>query len=1434
MNKKGKWDKFTNLYSLSKTLRFELRPIGKDGVVLSPEDATELLTKIIEKDRLIKAAYDALKPVLDKIHEDIINKSLTSDEAKQIDFSEYFEEYKKGKEKKLDGFEKKLREQIGKTFEKTVKTYKITKITKKKEEEEKPLFEIKNGVPTAKAEIIGYLSEQYKDNVELWAHIEEFEGFFGYFSGYNTNRSNYYEYKKEASTAVATRIVHENLPKFCDNVIQFLIGKVQKKKKNDTRTETIVSRKEEYLKAYQYLKDNRGTIQIKDAKTNQLIEAQPVSEDWFNLDKFPKYLSQEGIDEYNRVMGHYNLLINLYNQERKDEKDFKKLSQFKTLFKQIGCGKQSLFEQIKDDTELKEKLSKISKAGEKYFAEQIDDTLITIYTFIEWLRENNDWEGTYWSKAAVDKISNKYLANWHDIKDRIQTDLQGKDKGLKETLKSVATYNKEREEQLKINDAVELSGLFEILNHDAVQGWSKDFFREHILEEYKDLIDEKLTPSQNLIKLICADMQKLAKEFCEKSEDALKIIDYKNENNILQIKEWLDRSKWLLWIVKYFEVKESKVKGNSINPELTNILSALLRADDSNWFDWYDLVRNYLSKKPQEDAKKNKLKLNFESSSFLGGWPPDYAKKAGLLYKKDGLYYLAINYNLSKEDIKTLKQPNGETATRIILDFQKPDNKNTPRLFIRSKGDSFAPAVEKYNLPINDILDIYDTGKFRTEHRKKNEEEYKISLGKLIDYFKKGFLKHDSYKHFNFDWKKTSEYKDIAEFYHDTEVSCYQIKEENTSWKKLLEFIDEGKVFLFQIYNKDFSQRKTVRGKDNIHTYYWKMLFSEENKRNVIYKLNGESEIFFRNLAKGIKKSPAHTTKDYVLNRREKETNKTIPYKIHDELRLFANKNKSIEALSDEAKAYLDKNNEIDENRVTIKKLKHDIVKDKRFTTNKFFLHCPITLNFKAYGNRNVTETVNDNFTQTKDIQKDIQFLGIDRGEKHLIYYSLVNANGEIIEQDHFDVINNKDYLQEINNAADRRKKKQENWQQKGNISNLKDGYISLVIHEIIKKMRDKDGNYKSTFIVLEDLNPGFKRRRQKFEQQVYQKFELALAKKLNYLVDKNVTDMGKIGSVSKALQLVPPVTNYRDIENRKQVGIMLYTRANYTSVTDPVTGWRKTIYLKKGSEADIKKQILSAFTEIGVYSGDYFFQYTDVNGKEWKLWSGKGGKALERYRAKRGKDKNEYIIEPFDVKELLDKLFENFDNSKSLRQQFEERVELKKVNEHTAWETLRFVIDLIQQIRNSGDITKKQEDKFYGADTNKNQDDNFLLSPIRDEQGEHFDSRKYQSQEIPHLPIDADANGAYNIARKGIVMYEHIKQWINDGKQKTKSKRDDSKETTDLDLFISDKEWDLWLYDREKWNEQLPIFASRKLNQKENTKQSDVNINESSEMPIK
>lgn len=111
MEEKEQYSDFTNLYQLSKTLRFELKPVGKTAETfkqwLSEMNNSDKEENLFAKDKKIKNAYMVIKPIIDKLHERFIEKSLTSKEAKEIDFSPYFEAYKQ--KNVLDTFEEGLR-----------------------------------------------------------------------------------------------------------------------------------------------------------------------------------------------------------------------------------------------------------------------------------------------------------------------------------------------------------------------------------------------------------------------------------------------------------------------------------------------------------------------------------------------------------------------------------------------------------------------------------------------------------------------------------------------------------------------------------------------------------------------------------------------------------------------------------------------------------------------------------------------------------------------------------------------------------------------------------------------------------------------------------------------------------------------------------------------------------------------------------------------------------------------------------------------------------------------------------------------------------------------------------------------------------------------------------------------------------------------------
>ena len=1367
-------DRFTNLYPLSKTLRFELKPEKE-----TKERFEEWLRQIngnieneenfLLKDKKIAAAYVALKTILDKIHEDFINISLASIAKSPIDFNSYLDAYKNKGE--INEIESNLRLQIGISFSEGEKFF-IEQFQKIYKEDTK--YKSNNSAPykcLIGKEILEYIRHNAKSfssdllsKDDIINHVNCFAQFYTYLQGFNQNRANYYTCNEEKATAIATRIVHENLPKFCDNIIRF------------------ENRKEEYLSIYEWLNSSETITQIKNAEKDVFENVIPICEDFFAVSHFNNCLTQQQIDEYNRIIGNFNLIVNLYNQaKRQEDKSFRKLDEFTTLFKQIGSDKKKNFatKLLADrECDLTPEMRKsegiltaqsliyaLNAAGHKYF-EANEDSKDTVVTFINFLKSCENWEGIYWSKSAINNISISYLSNWHSLIDRL------KDK------KACATYDKKREEPIQLREAIELSELFEALDEEKSEYVFKDKFIS------KNLIDLSKTPSENLIYLICTEMEENIMKFLHLSESVVQLEKYRqdikdnseaeNDPIIQLIKEWFDYAHNVIKMVKFFAVRSSKIKGHPANTDVERMLNNILRNEDIDWWGWYDLMRNYLTQKPQDKAKDNKLKLNFGKPNLLEGFPDSNSKSdngtqyGGYIFRKkhpvcdEYEYYLGISKKAKlfrchlKDEVEicdrsdferldyyqmksTTPYPNEYSSKKIVLQeivkkltipqnsdeekesraINKSDAKGvTPTELIKriSKSNSFKWILEnkEFLKEVDNIITllIENCHSFiRVEALTKlNKSEYNGPEGliKLID-----------------DLSSITKKNKIFDYFHIS--------------KKEFDAHNGKDLFLFKISNKDLSycetyakglRKEKTTQKENLHTLYFRALMHEEGYGDFVDI--GKGSIYFR------EKSLFYDEK-------------TIKHGHH------------VQELKD--------------------KFNYPIISNKRFSENKYLLHLSVFLNYKA-DTKDFNNAINCGIQEISDIH----FIGVDRGEKHLVYTCQIDKNCNIIECKHYDVINGTNYVDKLDDIAKLRTKQLQNWQQKNSIKNLKEGYISHVVHRLTESIiKDASGNINPhAYIVLEDLNTEMKRSRQRFEKQVYQNLETALAKKLNFVVDKTAKE-GELGHVSKALQLTPALKTYDDIRGKKQFGVMLYTRANYTSITDPSTGWRQTIYLKNGSDEEIKNQILERFTDIGFDGEDYFFEYVENNVcKTWRLYSGINGNSLPRFRNKQSlkDDQNIWVPEAIEVVPILDILFKDFDKNSSFKHQIENGQSLTKIpgRNETAWQTLRFVIGLIQQIRNSG---------------NAIEDDNFLYSPVRDENGIHFDTRNAENNGPLSSIVDADANGAFNIARKGLIMDAHIK-YANQN----------NIPMSDVDLYISDEEWDLWLLDRDKWNEKLPYYS--------------------------
>ena len=340
-----------------------------------------------------------------------------------------------------------------------------------------------------------------------------------------------------------------------------------------------------------------------------------------------------------------------------------------------------------------------------------------------------------------------------------------------------------------------------------------------------------------------------------------------------------------------------------------------------------------------------------------------------------------------------------------------------------------------------------------------------------------------------------------------------------------------------------------------------------------------------------------------------------------------------------------------------------------------------------------------------------MNIIGIDRGERNLIYVSVINQRGEnLIPPRHFNIIGNYDYLEKLKKTEKNRDEARKNWTKIERIKDLKSGYLSQVVHEIAKLVVQYNA-----IVVLEDLNFGFKRGRFNVERQVYQNFEKMLIQKFNYLAFKKDMPYQDLGNIRSGLQLTAPFTSFKELG--KQSGWLFYVPAGYTSKIDPSTGFVNLFNMNK--PADSLKEFFGAFDEIAYRDGLFYFSF-DYSKKEFNTvksdYTNRWTLASHGLRIV-GKEKL--------LKDLTMEFASFFEEAKLPF----DKVSVKSVTEldEGKLKELWGLFKLMLKMRNSND------------------EYDFIISPVACETP--FITGEENSMHIS----DADANGAYNIALKGL-----------------------------------------------------------------------------------
>lgn len=985
-------------------------------------------------------------------------------------------------------------------------------------------------------------------------------------------------------------------------------------------------------------------------------------EKYFTASSYDLFMSQESIDFINNLYSEINLHMNIYCQENKLKSSAYKM---KPLYKQILSDAESLFTiPVKFESNA-EVYNAVNAFINKVLKENIPGRLKKIAA------SNYNYDNIYISGKAYETVSLYITGKWDTFREALKT-YYDNDESIK---------GKGKAREAKVIKAVNSDSFKSINEYD------------NILK----LSDAVCKPAKSYISK-CLDFVSPVAVLREKPLTG-------NNEAIAEVKNVLDTFIDIRRWIETFMIDEPEVLDEDFYTEINEIYDTL-----KDITPLYNRVRNFITKKPYNNEK---IKLYFKNPEMGGGWTDPGAKGITILLRDNKYYLLVINAK-NKPDAAVLsghKNPSPSDYKRMVYSLLGDPGKMLPKMFIKSGK------WKNEHHPSDYILNGYAEGR-----HKNSSNTFDLQFcHDLIDYYKDCI---DSYPEwtYNFKFKTTDEYNDMNEFFEDVRTQGYKIEWTYISEEAINKMDKEGQIYLFQIYNKDFS--KSSHGKKNLHTMFFENIFSEENLKDVVIKLNGAAEIFFRR--RSIENPVVHKTNSVIVNKtiqvQDKDGNKQIPIPGDVYMSIYNHYNKGT-ALSSEAEDWLNSG------KVTIHNADKDFVKDKRYTVDKFFLHTSITVNFKA-----TRKSVSDiNVLAADYITKEkVNIIGISRGENNLISASVIDSDGKIIEQKSFNLSNNFDYKKKLSDRKNEMDNARVNWTEIGKIKELEEGYLSSVIHEVTSLMLKHNA-----IIALEDARYAKGSKYMKLDNRVFQKFETMLINKLEYLVSKDI-EATQYGGLLKGYQLSHMPDSLSKIG--RQDGFIFFIPEAFTSGIDPVTGFMNIFNLKKITNHNARVDFLSKLdsvrfdkeTSMFVFSFDYdnFETYIPMPNHKWSVYTygTRVRKLSQTYEEVNLTDYMTSILESNNI---------NFKDGHNILKDI-------SIKDEALAAGIYEVFKLTVQMKN---IIRNEDKEIYIR----------LISPVPDKDGNFYDSTDYKDASYG-LPGDADAAKAYCIAMKGLYMANQIK----------------------------------------------------------------------------
>lgn len=1321
-----KFNDFTNLYKRAITLRFKLEPVDvSDGEIITLNQSP-YCTKM-SKDVTLQDNYNDIKPAIDAFHRyyiesgfaKLLSLPITDSNGQKTDRGVIIEKFialsLESDSKKTAKLEKELKEFVANSLTKNNKVKFKTLSEEKflsnvlKSFVEKPIAELSNYFNNDTAGIEAARQVLSAKNGKLFSNCV----------GLMEARTLLYGIEGK-SVSVPYRCVSVNFPKFLLDIQIF----------NQCVENCAID-------IHQLSKDFKEEL----SKISKLCGTKITSiEQLFTVEMYPCFMTQEGIEIINAIIGRkcedivsvgINQLINEYNQLVKSSKKKDKVSELHTLplmkplFDQILFGNGLLIPQLNDYSEVKPYLEKIITVFNEIQAFDGPVSSNQLYSLLHSLSEYSA-EGIYLKARSVSTISNTLWGDWSILHDAVKRDKNGKVIQKSISLKAVNEYI----ESLCLEDTKNVA----------------EYFEEAMVVDVAD---------ENSHTELFAMLQRTYAAFVDANIMQLSVLD----NNQLYILEQLMDS--LMSMRRFMSVFMAGNDENHADGSFYEKYNGLMdKLSDVEY--QYNLIRNFFRRKP---FNQDKLKLHFDKNDLLANWPEQGGDKGtkgnAFLFRVSHNgnpdfeydYYLGIgSKNMfsgkgeEREDIEAYKQHLAQIGDLSKLEryyyYQVPSNTLRGNKYQNANGMMKATETDKelvdkiYDLlsgnkeltdnvrKLDDkdqhglkILGVIDRESPESLRRFEEDAEFCRLYAEMLERWRKAFAiikrMKSAQEIAQKGFKNYREINEAIDLIDKTKLVTYipvsQRELETTLSENVNGKPNANRLYLFRISNKDLSYAQTMkkgkrksRGKENLHTMYFRALMDECQSTFDI----GSGEVFFRKASETLK---------YNENNPTHEAGKPIGCKIDKtETRTF----------------------------------NYDLVKDKHYTKDTYLFHLSVFQNYNPSMAGGLNANVNAYLMDEKRTES-VRVIGIDRGERNLLYMVMLDEKGEIVEQKSFNTVKydgvnangkpfhvEQDYHALLNTRAKELREQQKRWQEMDTITDLKSGYLSVVVHEIVNTMLDNHA-----IVVMEDLSQGFFGTRQKQLANVYQQFERMLEKKLSYAVKDKSLDKNAPGGLCNGYQLA------QENANSLQNGFIFYVPAWMTSKIDPTTGFVNLFTFSYTNKENAKK-FFGTFKAIRRNSAtgdfEFVFCYKDFSGKkftqkvnapdvEWTLTT--NGSRIKKVNTLKG-------MEYAPIDNLTEKFSELF-VTKGIDLDGDVQAQIIAKDDADFYQQLIGLFKLMMQMRNSND-----------------EGEDYIISPVVNPfSGKQYNSNDYKKMKAASLPKDADANGAYNIARKGLMALSLLKE---------------------------------------------------------------------------